>query len=190
MPTDFLSRLDAMDRALTRCIAYDLPHPPCIVRPYGALSASGNHGVLWFALAALPMLLRRPRGAATFCYVSGAVLAAEVCNYGVKLLVRRPRPEPEDDAEGLLAMPATTSFPSSHAAMAVAAWATVRRVSPRLGSPCGILGAALCASRPYLRVHYAGDVAAGLIVGAAVSTVYTRLVRAPGRRRARGRAES
>lgn len=179
MPTDLLPRLISVDRAVTRRIAYGLPHPGWFVRPLSVLSTSANHGVLWFVLAALPMLRRRPGGGRRFVYVSGAVLAAEVANYGVKLLVKRPRPVPEEADETLITAPKTSSFPSSHAAMAVAATATARRLSPRLAGPCGTLGAVLCASRPYLRVHYAGDVAVGLLVGRLVTSVYTRLVRAP-----------
>jgi membrane-associated phospholipid phosphatase len=179
MPTDLLPRLISLDRAVTRHVAYGLPHPRWFVRPLGVLSSSANHGVLWFALAAVPFALRRPRGGRRFLYVSGAVLAAEVANYGVKTLVERPRPAPEDGEETLIKSPRTSSFPSSHAAMAVAACATVRRLSPRMAGPCAILGGVLCASRPYLRVHYAGDVAVGLVVGRLVTSVYTRLVRAP-----------
>lgn len=180
MPTDPLPRLESLDRAVTRRIAYGLPHPRWFVRPLAALSASGNHGILWFALAGVPVLLRRPGAGRRFAYVSGAVLAAEIANYGVKVLVHRPRPVPQDADETLIKAPRTSSFPSSHAAMAVGACAAVRRVSPPWGGPCATLGAVLCASRPYLRVHYAGDVVVGLGVGALVASLYRRTVRAPG----------
>jgi membrane-associated phospholipid phosphatase len=178
MRTDPMPHLDSLDRVVTRQIAYALPHPRWFVTPLSVLSESANHGVLWFVLSTIPLAGRRPRGCARAAYVSGAVLAAEVINYGVKYVADRPRPVPEAK-DTLIAAPRTSSFPSSHAAMGIAACATVRRLYPRLGKPCAWLAAVLMLSRPYLRVHYAGDVAAGAVVGGAVSAVYTRLVPAP-----------
>ena len=179
VPEGLLASLAAWDRAVSGRIATRWPPPRWFVRPLSVLSASANHGVLWFALASLPCLRRRPRGAAQWAYVSGGVLAAELVNYAVKLPVQRPRPTPADPKERLLEAPRTSSFPSSHAAMSVAACATVNRLWPGMRRPCLALAATLTASRPYLRVHYVGDVVAGIVVGRLVAAAYTRIVPAP-----------
>lgn len=170
----------ACDHVATRFIAEALPHPPLVTSLLGTLSRSADYGCLWFGLAAIPWLLRRPRGAARFFYVSAGVLGAEMLTYAVKRRVRRPRPpQREGAADGLVPLPPSHSFPSSHASMAVLAVATMSRLYPRLRGPVVVLAATLTASRVYLRVHYLGDVVAGLLLGRVLAAVFARTVRAP-----------
>ncbi len=81
-------------------------------------------------------------------------------NYGIKQVVRRARPEGDDLPHSLIRAPASTSFPSAHAAMAAAAAV----VLPPVVAPAAAL---MAASRVYLGVHYPSDVAAGVVVGLA-----------------------
>jgi membrane-associated phospholipid phosphatase len=64
----------------------------------------------------------------------------------------------------LIHAPASTSFPSSHAAMAAAA----AMVLPPVVAPAAV---AMAASRVYLGVHYPSDVGAGVLVGVACGAV-------------------
>jgi undecaprenyl-diphosphatase len=173
-------RVGAADRAASRLVGMQLPHPPRITRVIGVVSRSGDHGYLWYALAALPLLLRRPRGVARFFYVAGGVFAGEMLNYAVKVAVRRPRPsQAAEDGGNYIKVPATHSFPSAHATMGVVGWATLSTLYPRLRAPLAWLVAFFAFSRAYLRVHYPFDVLAGLGMGALIAAAYTRLVRAP-----------
>ena len=65
-------------------------------------------------------------------------------------------------------VPASSSFPSGHAATAFAAAVAVALVYPRLGRPLLALAVVVALSRVYLGVHYVLDVAAGTLLGIAV----------------------
>ena len=100
-----------------------------------------------------------------------AVAGSQLITYVGKYVIDRPRPEFLTFAHA-----ATPSFPSGHATGAMAvygfiAYAILREVTqPRLRFElafwAGMLIAAIAASRMILSVHFASDVAAGLIVGA------------------------
>src|SRR5256885_345435 len=85
-----------------------------------AYTTTGNYGIGWVvagALCAAPV-----RVAATVWGTLGV-------NYAVKLAVGRDRPAP---TEALIPLPASSSFPSSHAAMSVAAAFALSRARPEL----------------------------------------------------------
>lgn len=100
-----------------------------------------------------------------------AVAATQLTVHLAKLLVSRPRP----DQSYALAEAGGFSFPSGHAALAMAAYATLTLIVARA---CGgalrlalVLAGALVvvavgASRVYLGVHYPTDVFAGWLMGA------------------------
>jgi undecaprenyl-diphosphatase len=174
------SRLATWDRAASRLVGVSLPHPPRLTRTLAAISRSGDHGYIWYAMAAAPLIARRPRGASRFAYVAGGVLSGEIANYAVKVAVGRQRPsQAPEDGGNFIKLPATQSFPSAHATMGMVGLATMRRLYPRLRAPLTGLVALLAFTRVYLRVHYPADIVAGLGMGALVAALYTRLVRMP-----------
>ena len=117
-------------------------------------SLLGEHGAVWFAIAAAA---RRPDAARTVAIAYGA-------NQLVKVIVRRKRPPEEARRTGTLS---NLSYPSAHAATSVAG---ARRLSETLPAvPLWVLAAALAGSRLYLGVHYAGDTLAGAALGGAVA---------------------
>ena len=86
----------------------------------------------------------------------------------LKRVVARPRP---CDGHGrllaLVELPDPYSFPSGHAAAAVAVAATVTFAHPMLGPVLLPMATAVAISRVRLRVHHIGDVVAGSALGLA-----------------------
>jgi decaprenylphosphoryl-5-phosphoribose phosphatase len=111
-------------------------------------SLLGEHGAIWFAIAAAT---RRWDAARTVAIAYGA-------NQLIKVIVRRRRP-----ADGLVDTRSDLSYPSAHAATSVAA---VRALDMPALWPLAI---ALAGSRLYLRVHYPSDTIAGAALGGAVA---------------------
>jgi membrane-associated phospholipid phosphatase len=66
------------------------------------------------------------------------------------------------------AVPGSASFPSGHAATAFAAAVAVGVLYPRIRTPLLALAATVALSRVYLGVHFATDVLAGSVLGAAI----------------------
>jgi undecaprenyl-diphosphatase len=62
-------------------------------------------------------------------------------------------------------MPASTSFPSGHAASGFAFASAISRDQPWLGLALRFLAAAVAYSRVHTGVHYPGDVVAGALIG-------------------------
>jgi undecaprenyl-diphosphatase len=89
---------------------------------------------------------------------------------------RPPVADPGLDPVGVV--PASSSFPSGHAATAFAAAVAIALVYPRLGRPLLVLAAVIAMSRVYLGVHYVLDVAAGTLLGIAVGVAAAWIVRA------------
>jgi membrane-associated phospholipid phosphatase len=145
-------------------------HGALAERVVGAYSRLGEHGGCWLVLGGGGALLssepdRRRRWLRGVRIVAGAYCL----NQGLKLVIRRRRPE----LPGLPPLTPTVSrlsFPSAHATTSFAA---ARAYSDL--APAGALYAAAVAfglSRPYLGVHYPTDVLAGALLGTAVAEVW------------------
>jgi membrane-associated phospholipid phosphatase len=119
-----------------------------------AYTTAGIYGIGWVAAG---VLAGGPaRVAATVWGTLGA-------NYAVKLAVGRERPASSD---ALIPLPSSSSFPSSHAAMSVAAAFALTRARPELAAVWWTAAAAMAASRVYVGAHRPGDVVAGAALGA------------------------
>ena len=174
-----LQRLASADRAVSAVIAGRWPHPRWITLPLGAISLTGNYGVVWVVLAAV--------GAAAgaggfsgrrFLYVAGAVLATEWITFAVKLIFRRRRPTQRDPAtKADIPLPLSPSFPSSHASMSTVGALTMSVLYPTLWPAFVALAVVLTASRVYLRVHYLADVLVGVCLGLALGLPYIVLLK-------------
>lgn len=106
------------------------------------------------------------RGALTALLAAGGALLA---NQVVLLLWQRPRPfeAHPGSVTTLVARGADPSFPSDHAAAAVAIATVLFLAHRRLGGVALGLAALVCLSRIYVGAHYPGDVLGGAAVGVA-----------------------
>jgi membrane-associated phospholipid phosphatase len=143
-------------------------HSPGIEAAARALGKAGNNGAAWVALGlALALVDPSRRDSWLICAALGPV--AIVLNYGIKLLVRRPRPV----LEGLPPLggaPSSLSFPSAHALSSFAVATAMVRVDPATAGAL-LIALALSLGRPYLGMHYPSDVLAGALLGVALGLI-------------------
>jgi membrane-associated phospholipid phosphatase len=150
---------------------------PGVLTAARALSHFGEHSIGWLAVALLGAVLvpRRRRdwlvaGAGAFVAHAAAVL--------IKRRVRRERPQ-HPAVTVNVGTPSQLSFPSAHATSTTAAAILMSRAS---GLPLpAVLVPPMLLSRIVLGVHYPSDVAAGVVLGAAVAALALRLDRRPDR---------
>lgn len=130
------------------------------------IAKSGENGYLWFGTGlAAAAIDRRRRFQWLFASLIGPLAIG--LNFGVKLIVKRPRPQLEE-LPPLGGAPSSLSFPSAHATASFAAATAMSRIEPR--AKVALFGAAavMAVTRPYLGMHYPSDVLAGAALGTAL----------------------
>ncbi len=111
----------------------------------------------------------------------GIGLESLIVNQGLKRIFRRPRPTAEGDERFEIRRPLTSSFPSGHASAAAFAATTLIGWDGRRSAPLwGTMAAIVATSRPYVRIHHASDVVAGVAVGVGMGLVARRVFRSLG----------
>lgn len=125
----------------------------------------GNLGLLWIAVTVVLLCIKKYRR-------TGVVLAAALVFVTVlgelvlKPIVGRSRPfEGFLTIELLIQAPMGYSFPSGHALLGFTAATVLFLRDKRLGVAAGLVALLIAFSRLYLNVHYATDVAAGILLG-------------------------
>jgi membrane-associated phospholipid phosphatase len=143
-------------------------HSPGIESAARALGKAGNNAIAWVVLGVVLSLLDPSRRESwLICAALGPIAIA--INYGIKLLVRRPRPV----LEGLPPLggaPSSLSFPSAHAMSSFAVATAMVRVDPATSGAL-LVALALALGRPYLGMHYPSDVLAGAFIGLALGLI-------------------
>ncbi len=173
-----LRELGAVDRAVYSAVA-STP-TPSLDEPLRRLSNSANKSRLWLAIAAGLAVTGGSTGRHSAVRGTLAIGATSaLVNLDVKTWWSRPRPDrasarvPEQRD---VRMPASTSFPSGHAASGFAFASAIGRDQPWLGLALRFLAAAVAYSRVHTGVHYSGDVVAGALIGESTGQAVADLV--------------
>ncbi len=157
---------------------------PALDRLFGILTALGESGALWIALAFVLLLIPRTRRAGC-----SMVIAMALCYLGgnlvLKNLIARPRPFQVDPSIRLaIPPPREYSFPSGHTMNGFAAASALWHERRRAGTLAIALAALIAFTRLYFCVHYPTDILGGIVIGCASGWISSRIVNALAERRA------
>jgi membrane-associated phospholipid phosphatase len=137
-------------------------HSPGVEAAAQALGKAANNALVWVILNVVLAVIDSGRWESwLICALLGPVAIA--LNYGLKLLVKRPRPV----LEGLPPLggaPSSLSFPSAHALSSFAVAVAMFRVDPATAGAL-VIALAISLGRPYLGMHYPSDVVVGALLG-------------------------
>ena len=144
-------------------------HTPAAERAAQLIAKSGENGYLWIGIGLAGAAFDPPRRRQWLSATAIGPVAIGL-NFGIKLLVKRPRPV-LDGLPPLGGAPSSLSFPSAHATASFAAATAMSRFAPELKLALFGAAATMAVTRPYLGMHYPSDVAAGAVLGTIMGTV-------------------
>jgi len=128
-------------------------------------SALGAAGFLWWVTALIACVFPNKRAAA-WRMLLVALFTWVVAEVAMKPLFNRARPFEVDAGITVIdAMPQSRSFPSGHAAIAVAGAIAGSQLIPYSAWLWWPLGFVIAVSRVYSGVHWPSDVLAGMLLG-------------------------
>lgn len=140
------------------------------------LTRAANYSRLWLGCAAVLAATRGSSGRrAAIRGTASVAVASAAANLLIKPLSRRRRP----DSSEMLAtrrarVPASSSFPSGHAASAFAFATGVGSELPVEAIPIRALASLVAYSRVHTGVHYPADVLAGALLGTTIAQLVCR----------------
>jgi membrane-associated phospholipid phosphatase len=163
-----LRELGSIDRAIYSAVA-STP-TPTLDEPLRRLSDAANNSRLWLAIAAGLAVAGGEAGRRSAARGTLAIgITSALVNLAAKSVWSRQRPDRAGagvPGQRNVRMPASTSFPSGHAASGFAFASAIGRDQPSLGFALQFLAAAVAYSRVHTGVHYPGDVVVGSLIGA------------------------
>jgi membrane-associated phospholipid phosphatase len=167
--------LAALDEATLRAI-YALPRPGWLTLLMIGASAVGVGGAVWLAVGLILTLLRE----ITIRDLGRLALAIALVHLTVDVVLKpsidRLRPPARlTDLAIAVDVPDTRSFPSGHAANALAAALVLTAVWPRARAVVWAAAVIVATARVYLGIHYPLDALAGSLTGLACGWAVLRL---------------
>ncbi len=173
-PRRAAEHVNDLDRAISRAVSAIPPSP--FDTAMKTVSTAADHGLLWFAVAAV---LSGRRGAFRKGAFRGLLAIAGssfTANAVLKPLLPRRRPAAAElpAYQTIPNPPTSSSFPSGHSASAAAFATAVALESPRMGLAIAPLAAAVGYSRVHVGVHWASDVAVGAALGSGIALATQR----------------
>jgi len=149
-----------------RAWVWAMPRPAALDWLMLAASTIGTRALIWLILGAATAIVRPERAGGVWQLTLAIVLCSLAVDGVLKPGIARDRPFIADATRLVLGdRPSTTSFPSGHAATAVAGAYVLSRVWSRGRAWLWALAAIILFSRVYVGVHYPIDVLAGALVG-------------------------
>lgn len=157
-----------LDASITRAAATAISHNPLTFALFSFVSRAGGSFVIWLAILALLVVLKRKKDYLILLSFSlSSLVTAVLVNYLIKNMFMRPRPYVAWSISTLC--PSDYSFPSGHAAFSFGA-AAILSYYDRKRAPGYYMAAVLISySRLFLYCHYLSDVIVGAIIGYGIS---------------------
>jgi undecaprenyl-diphosphatase len=170
MPAEFLDAVERLDLAAFQWLrGY---HSPFLDLTMAGLSDVARGDALWIGLSLLIAAIHPLRWPAAVQVLLAIGLTFLLTESVAKPSFSRARPfESHADTRIYGYAPTTRSFPSGHAANAVAAAFALARLAPEGRAIFWAMALLVGISRVYLGVHYPADVIAGGLLGFAVATL-------------------
>ncbi len=146
------------------------------------ITALGNGGIFWIAVAVVLMLIPKYRKAG-FSMGAALLMGLLLCNLTLKPLVARIRPYDYQlenfgvSIQLLIKTPHDFSFPSGHTIASFEAATALLLHNRKLGIPAMVLASLIAFSRLYLYVHYPTDVIASILLGVGLAFLGSWLVK-------------
>ena len=129
------------------------------------ITAIGNKGIIWIALAVILLLMGRKMRPVALTLIFSLIISAVVCSGIIKPLVGRVRPYAALNIPLIINAMNDYSFPSGHTSAAFAAATAVFIYNKKAGAAFYVFAAFMAFSRLYLSVHYPTDILAGAAIG-------------------------
>lgn len=169
-PPGFGSFVRDFDRVVDDVLEGVRGHPTLDRVMTGATHA-GEFSAIWHVASIVRNTLRgRPDRMLALAVGLGA--ESLIVNQVLKRLFRRQRPTTEGDERYEIRRPLTSSFPSGHASSAGFAATVLIGWDGKRSTPIwGTLALMVAMSRPYVRIHHASDIVAGLATGVGMGLV-------------------
>lgn len=137
----------------------------------------GAKGEIWLYIGIILLLIPKTRKAGV-CLLSSYILAYFIGDGILKNLIARPRPCHVDETIALIiSRPSSYSCPSVHSMLAFASASPIFWYHKKIGIVALVLAACVGFSRMYFFVHYPTDVLFGAILGFAIGTLISYLVK-------------
>ena len=146
------------------------------------LTALGNGGIFWIALAVILLCIPKCRKAGLAMGIA-LLVGLLVCNITLKPLIGRIRPytyvleHTGRNIPLLISTPKDYAFPSGHTAASFEAAVALLLNHKKLGVPAMVLAWLIAFSRLYLYVHYPTDVIFSILLGTALAYLGNFLAR-------------